>query len=642
MTKKRVAFIWGEGVSDDQLNIYKKTFDVVLCGESLNCFENDFSKCLSSVILEYDYPMLFVADATANVSISADTISRMIETMQISSHHSFVFLGDLCKYSRFELCDKTSGDCCLINTQMPFLIKDPKSYTGSLKSVLAEWSYEVSNYGYQSVKISSDEKNIHDRENLKTVLLYLKGLGYCHGGANLHILGVLDGIAKNLPKSWKLYVCIQDDLVSYYNLDVIYNNCLFGNESSLKDIYDIAFIPYHWIDENSLIWLNDHAYHWMMWPLDMITRRSRWLKSDLSIATFLKCAKYCTSLFFSCRETLDDFNALFYNSDLLKHSNKKIVYIPAERKKNIENKDLPFESYIFVTGNNRFKYKMIPQIIETAKNSKVNFIILGSKEDGYIAPNIYGYSGGNLSDGVIGALYHNCDAVVFPTVYEGFGIPVLEAINYGKDIILVDMPINHELASLVPDMGKYFHFIQNFSQLDEVIQEIVINKAKSGSVLLDAYKRSWNDVGKDLIAEIERVLSYNVPPVLLEERKAEFCYFKKSGDDLHTLRSIISMDFSSVKPLNTIVIYGCGYNGKVLYHMLKGKCAIKCFIDVKPKSETYDGIPVVKLENYKSYNDDAIVVITVNGNQEKIKDGLQFANPSLTNVVTLSEFLQLK
>lgn len=37
-------------------------------------------------------------------------------------------------------------------------------------------------------------------------------------------------------------------------------------------------------------------------------------------------------------------------------------------------------------------------------------------------------------------LYQKCRAVVFPSVYEGFGIPVLEAISAGKPLILSNIP----------------------------------------------------------------------------------------------------------------------------------------------------------------------------------------------------------
>ena len=42
----------------------------------------------------------------------------------------------------------------------------------------------------------------------------------------------------------------------------------------------------------------------------------------------------------------------------------------------------------------------------------------------------------NLTDDEIKILYKKCSLFIFPSIYEGFGIPVLEAISFNKKIIL--------------------------------------------------------------------------------------------------------------------------------------------------------------------------------------------------------------
>lgn len=44
------------------------------------------------------------------------------------------------------------------------------------------------------------------------------------------------------------------------------------------------------------------------------------------------------------------------------------------------------------------------------------------------------------------ALYRDCEMVLFPTLYEGFGLPVVEAFQAGRALIASDLPVLREVA----------------------------------------------------------------------------------------------------------------------------------------------------------------------------------------------------
>jgi glycosyltransferase involved in cell wall biosynthesis len=52
----------------------------------------------------------------------------------------------------------------------------------------------------------------------------------------------------------------------------------------------------------------------------------------------------------------------------------------------------------------------------------------------------------------------NCAAFVFPSIAEGFGIPVIEAMHYGKPVFLSDK------TSLPEVGGKLAYYFENFEQ----------------------------------------------------------------------------------------------------------------------------------------------------------------------------------
>lgn len=51
------------------------------------------------------------------------------------------------------------------------------------------------------------------------------------------------------------------------------------------------------------------------------------------------------------------------------------------------------------------------------------------------------------SDETLINLYQSCAAVVFPSIYEGFGLPIIEALSYKKCLICSDIPSSKEIAN---------------------------------------------------------------------------------------------------------------------------------------------------------------------------------------------------
>jgi glycosyltransferase involved in cell wall biosynthesis len=60
---------------------------------------------------------------------------------------------------------------------------------------------------------------------------------------------------------------------------------------------------------------------------------------------------------------------------------------------------------------------------------------------------------GRVNDAKLAALYRHCVALVFPSIYEGFGIPPLEAMHSGRPVLAADIPPVREVCV---DAAQYF------------------------------------------------------------------------------------------------------------------------------------------------------------------------------------------
>lgn len=108
----------------------------------------------------------------------------------------------------------------------------------------------------------------------------------------------------------------------------------------------------------------------------------------------------------------------------------------------------------------------------------------------------------NLNDAVLAACYKQAEAFIFPSLYEGFGIPILEAFAMRCPIILSSIGSFQEIAG---DHGTYFN-PEDVSDMAETIQwvidpnnkEEVLRRVEAGSKALVEFtlKHTYNNTYK--------------------------------------------------------------------------------------------------------------------------------------------------
>ena len=81
-------------------------------------------------------------------------------------------------------------------------------------------------------------------------------------------------------------------------------------------------------------------------------------------------------------------------------------------------------------------------------------------------------------------LYKNALAFVFPSIYEGFGLPVLEAMRYGCPTI------TYNNSSLVEVGGKDVIYVDDFLGITNAVQELINNPTKAKTLSKNGIIRS--------------------------------------------------------------------------------------------------------------------------------------------------------
>lgn len=102
-------------------------------------------------------------------------------------------------------------------------------------------------------------------------------------------------------------------------------------------------------------------------------------------------------------------------------------------------------------------------------------------------------------------LYRNCKGVVLPSRFEGFGLPIIEAMRFTKPILCSDLPVFREIAG---DTVEYF---QVDSQSDLIRKMGELLSVTDSSDLRQRYspvvkKFSWERCAEETIALLRRLV----------------------------------------------------------------------------------------------------------------------------------------
>ena len=102
---------------------------------------------------------------------------------------------------------------------------------------------------------------------------------------------------------------------------------------------------------------------------------------------------------------------------------------------------------------------------------------------------------GYVTDEDLAFLYSNALGFIYPSFYEGFGLPLLEAMEFGLPIAASDIPVFHELAG---DLIYYFdpHDFENL--------ELFLSKVKVDLNYHEVLSKfSWDDTVENILKVID-------------------------------------------------------------------------------------------------------------------------------------------
>jgi glycosyltransferase involved in cell wall biosynthesis len=176
-------------------------------------------------------------------------------------------------------------------------------------------------------------------------------------------------------------------------------------------------------------------------------------------------------------------------TDVYRFFKKESILIPEDSEVKGENKtdvldnfSLEKNSYFLYCGNNRphKNVEFVRQIFETSKDLPP-LVLAGRDHHG--GRNIIAV--GTITDEELECLYKGAISFIFPSLYEGFGLPILEAIKLGTKVIASNISAFLEFKS----KNIYFFELDNRASLEILLNEIRNKPFVPDEAFLELYSK---------------------------------------------------------------------------------------------------------------------------------------------------------
>ncbi|WP_435189521.1 glycosyltransferase family 4 protein [Pseudothioglobus sp. nBUS_23] len=204
----------------------------------------------------------------------------------------------------------------------------------------------------------------------------------------------------------------------------------------------------------------------------------------------------------------------------IQESKIRVVYLASSLNKNSVMKSLPSlpQKYLLFVGH-RGLYKNFERFVVAISkilNENVDLFVICAGGNNFEDSEISLFKKFsleerfiqfNIDDDTISSLYKNALLFVFPSLYEGFGIPLLEAFSCGCPVACSDASSFPEIAL---DGAVYFD-PENVDSMYHCISQILFDQAAKQKLVSNAYKRlnsfSWEITASETKKIYNEVLS---------------------------------------------------------------------------------------------------------------------------------------
>jgi glycosyltransferase involved in cell wall biosynthesis len=339
------------------------------------------------------------------------------------------------------------------------------------------------------------------RNHRPRILFDLFHLPAKHSGTSEMGLSLLVRLAPLLEPHYDLSLGLSEEARVFFSGELA--GYRFYEESRQPEArFDLVFKPsqiFTWPELYRMIRLGGRTAYT---HLDVIAVRCDYIAGPNTRAIMKTAAQLADRVFTISEFSRSDF-AAFYGLDLpievIRLGTHEHVATPARSGR-----------YILIVGNH-FHHKAVHRAVAALKGV-ADLVALG----GEATPDsdVRWLTSGSLSRSAIADLYEGAAVLVYPSFYEGFGIPVVDAVTRGLPVVALDTEVNREVRSLTGESSTFL--VKDFEEMRSAVSRIISGPPPAAAPARSP--RTWNDVAIDYARSFTDLLSRPLDVGLIKRR----------------------------------------------------------------------------------------------------------------------------
>ncbi len=355
--------------------------------------------------------------------------------------------------------------------------------------------YERTVSGYLEMELDPVERfSILRTQHRKTILYDLIHLPAIHAGTSEFALNLLRDLHPLLKDDYDVFIGLGGE--GRFFLTELSGYRLFEDRATSNTVFDLVFKPaqiFTWADFRRLHKLAPRVTFAL---LDVIALRCNYLSCPEAKTIYTHAMALADQVF-----TISNFSHTDVNDFFQRDFPAQAIHLGTNY--GLDSAEFMQGEYVLLMGN-KYAHKAVKDALKHLLDVGPLAVLGGMDEPEDLPAHVRWLSSGGLTRRRIRELVARASLVVYPSHYEGFGLPIVDALALGKRVIAIDTEVNRELAEALNNPNLLL--IESLQMLTAATNASLEGPANSDAPR-PASVRTWKEVAADYAVAFHELLA---------------------------------------------------------------------------------------------------------------------------------------